>query len=502
MFKKLLIGALLVAAAATEYETDNGVLLLNDETFDAALKEFDPLLVAFVAPWCGHCKRLKPEFGKAAQALAPEGIRIAQVDATQNKDLSDRFDVSGFPTIKFFRGGAPNEYTGGRDAEAIASWLRKRAGPAATKVSTVAEADAFEAKGEVAVVAFVTEGSSVEKTIFEVAGKFDDVPFAVVHDDAAAEIRTKYGVPATGSVVVVVNDFEGQDNLVTYSGSLEGEDGADALVKFVTGNSLPHVITFSQEAAPKIFRGEIRTHFLLFADASEGATGKALTAFRTAAKENVGKALFVNVPPSEDRVISFFGVTAADMPAAVLVSMGADGGSMKKFKFDSAKIEDASALSAFLEDYTTGKLKPFLKSAEAPPAEEEAVAPVKTVVGTTFESIVLDDSKDVLLEIYAPWCGHCKSLAPAYEKLGQSVAAAGLSGKVTIAKMDGTLNEIDYEGINVKGFPTIVFLAAGKKATVIDYDGSRDLEGFMAFIKKNAANDVSALVEADDEDDE
>ena len=57
---------------------------------------------------------------------------------------------------------------------------------------------------------------------------------------------------------------------------------------------------------------------------------------------------------------------------------------------------------------------------------------------------------------------------------------------VTIAKMDATANEVDYPGVNVKGFPTLIFFPAGAAVTkVVEYDGARDLEGLTAFLKKN-----------------
>ena len=43
------------------------------------------------------------------------------------------------------------------------------------------------------------------------------------------------------------------------------------------------------------------------------------------------------------------------------------------------------------------------------------------VVGRNFDEIVNDPSKDVLIEFYAPWCGHCKALAPKFDELGEKV---------------------------------------------------------------------------------
>ena len=47
---------------------------------------------------------------------------------------------------------------------------------------------------------------------------------------------------------------------------------------------------------------------------------------------------------------------------------------------------------------------------------------LQVVVGETFKEIVNDPTKDVLIEFYAPWCGHCKSLEPKYNELGEKVS--------------------------------------------------------------------------------
>ncbi|GBG25026.1 Protein disulfide-isomerase A6 [Hondaea fermentalgiana] len=109
---------------------DGRVLELSDKTFDETVQQSDDaFLVSFTAPWCGHCQRLHPEWAQAASELAGSGVVIANVDATANEALAQRFGIQGFPTIKFFPPGAMNkdddaaeDYQMERSAEAIVAW--------------------------------------------------------------------------------------------------------------------------------------------------------------------------------------------------------------------------------------------------------------------------------------------------------------------------------------------------------------------------------------------
>jgi protein disulfide-isomerase A6 len=109
-----------------------------------------------------------------------------------------------------------------------------------------------------------------------------------------------------------------------------------------------------------------------------------------------------------------------------------------------------------------------------------AAIPSNVVVLTpdNFNEIVLDEKKDVLVEFYAPWCGHCKNLAPTYEKVA---TAFKLEEDVVIANVDADKYKDLAEKYGVSGYPTLKFFPKDNKAGE-DYDGGRDLDEFVAFI--------------------
>ncbi|GFY94920.1 thioredoxin family protein [Actinidia rufa] len=118
-----------------------------------------------------------------------------------------------------------------------------------------------------------------------------------------------------------------------------------------------------------------------------------------------------------------------------------------------------------------------------------AATPSNVVVLTPdkFE-LVLDETKDVLVEFYAPWCGHCKNLAPIYEKVA---AAFKLEDDVIIANVDADKHKELGEKYGVSGFPTLKFFPKGNKAGE-DYDGGRDLDDFVTFINEKCGTSRDA----------
>jgi protein disulfide isomerase len=122
-----------------------------------------------------------------------------------------------------------------------------------------------------------------------------------------------------------------------------------------------------------------------------------------------------------------------------------------------------------------------LKSAPIPEPSDE---PVRVLVGKNFKEVVLDSDKEVLVEFYAPWCGHCKNLAPHYDAAAKALAN---NPNIIIAKVDSTENEV--AGVDIQGFPTLKWWGKDKSADPVEFNGGRDAEGILSWIKDHTEYD-------------
>uniref|UniRef100_A0A8D2DDG5 protein disulfide-isomerase n=1 Tax=Sciurus vulgaris TaxID=55149 RepID=A0A8D2DDG5_SCIVU len=429
MLSRALLCLALAAAArvgADAPEEEDHVLVLKKSNFAEALATHKYLLVEFYAPWCGHCKALAPEYAKAAGKLKAEGseIRLAKVDATEESDLAQQYGVRGYPTIKFFKNGdtaSPKEYTG--DVE-----------------------------------------SDFAKQFLLAAEAIDDIPFGITSN---SDVFSKYQLSKDGVVLFKKFD-EGRNNF-------EGEITKENLLDFIKHNQLPLVIEFTEQTAPKIFGGEIKTHILLFLPKSVSDYDSKLSNFKKAAGGFKGKILFIFIDSDHadnQRILEFFGLKKEECPAVRLITLEEE---MTKYKPESEELT-AERISEFCHRFLEGKIKPHLMSQELP--EDWDKQPVKVLVGKNFEEVAFDEKKNVFVEFYAPWCGHCKQLAPIWDKLGETYRD---HENIVIAKMDSTANEV--EAVRVHSFPTLKFFPARADRTVIDYNGERTLEGFKKFLE-------------------
>jgi len=480
----LFFGVLAFAGnALCTVEKDEGVLVLTGDNFQETIDNHEFVLVEFYAPWCGHCKALAPEYAKAAQALAEKdsNVQLGKVDCTEHTKLGEQFEVRGYPTLKFFRNGKPVEYNGGRTSDTIISWLEKKTGPPAKTLDTVEAAKAFIDEAEVAVVGFFKDVESADAKVFlSVASGMDDYPFGIASD---AAVLKEYEIE--GDTVVLFKKFdEGRNNF-------EGEVTEAAITKFVAGNALPLVIEFNQDTAQKIFSGEIKSHLLLFVSAKADAYASQVEIAKKIATENKGDLLFVTINTDEEdhkRIMEFFGIEDSELPSMRIIKLEED---MSKFKPASTELSEDN-IRSFVTSYKAGDLKPHLMSEDIPEGWDKE--PVKVLVGKNFVDVALDTNKDVLVEFYAPWCGHCKSLEPIYNQLGEKFKD---NAEIVVAKMDSTANEV--EQVKVQGFPTLKLFKKGDNK-IIDYNGERTLEGLSKFLESGGVD--GAAPEEEDEGEE
>ncbi|KAF3446999.1 hypothetical protein FNV43_RR12179 [Rhamnella rubrinervis] len=476
-----------IYAEGEESEPKEFVVSLDQSNFTDFVSKHDFIVVEFYAPWCGACKALAPLYEEAASILSSNDppVVLAKVDAVEevNKELASQYEVDGYPTIKILRNGGKTiqEYKGLREsADNIVSYVKKHRGPASVEIKTVEDTSTLTAEKKIGIVGVFPKFSGEEFENFTaIAEKLRaDYEFGHTKD---ANLLPHGDSSVTGPVIRLLKPFD--EPFVDIK-----DFNTDAVEKFIEETSTPIVTEYTGDLhyhpyVKKFFNNPNAKAMLFLNFSSE------VDAFRPKYHEvaekyrKEGISFLLGDLETSERALQYIGVKEDQAP--VIVIQTSDG---KKYLKANVKPEN---IADWVKDYKDGKVQQYIKSAPIPEENNESV---KVVVADSLQDMVFNSGKNVLLEFYAPWCGHCKKLAPILEEVAVSYEN---DPDVVIAKFDATANDIisDFE---VKGYPTMYFIS--KSGKLFGYDEKRSKEDIIAFIEKNRdKSDKQAEGQADNQ---
>lgn len=452
-------------------ESSTSVITGSKSNFESLIKSEEPVLVEFFAPWCGHCKKLAPEYETAAGELKKNNIKLASVDCTVETEICNTRAIKEFPTLAVFKSGSEiTRYKGPRESGAIVKFMKKQASPAVTVFDNPDQLKKFVDSDDFVVVGFFKnpEGESA-KTFKAVAENMrSDFLFAIMTEPTGTSYKD--------GQIVVYRNFDEKEVV------MKEKVGIESLSHFVTAESFPLTAEIGPDNYSRYFDSGFPMAYFFYADEKQKEQYE--SAVITAAKAVKGKVLVVFINGA------LYGQHAESLnlpqewPAFAVHEVKSD------FKYPLAKGVSltADSLKKHLVAFTEGKLKPNFKSEPIPKDEDSSNEPVRTLVHDNFDAVAFDKSKDVLVEIFAPWCGACKRIAPEYTELAKNIASSTGGDKFILAKFDGTANDIPASlNFRLEHYPTFKLIKSGSNE-VISYEDDLSYNDLLRFLKKNAGN--------------
>ncbi|UJR35665.1 hypothetical protein I4U23_028415 [Adineta vaga] len=475
--RSVLCIALFIACAT--YASASDVLVLTDSDFETKVKQYDILLAEFYAPWCGHCKRLAPEYETAATALIKNDppVALAKVDCTVETKICAKYGVSGYPTLKIFKNGEVSEdYNGPREADGIVSTMRSKAGPSYRVLESLADYEKFLEHNDHSIIGyFDSDSHSLKNDLVRAADQLSE-KFRFAYT-TAKEVLEKAG--QTNKILIhqpkrLHSKFEDAFSVIEGVG-----DKVKSFIQDKIHGLVGHRV--SSNAADYVKPNVVVYYNVDYVRDTKGTNyvrNRILKVAKKLADESVKARFAVSNLDDFRQELTEFGIDDAKKDGKYVLARGPND---EKYKMTGDFSYEA--LEDFARKLVKGDLEQYLKSQPVPEQTED----VKVIVAKNFNDIVNDETKDVLIEFYAPWCGHCKSLAPKYDELAKKLKK---ESSIVIAKMDATENDVP-SGYEVQGFPTIYFAPKNNKKNPRKYEGGREVDDFIKYLAKESSEPLT-----------
>uniref|UniRef100_A0A7N0REQ1 Thioredoxin domain-containing protein n=1 Tax=Kalanchoe fedtschenkoi TaxID=63787 RepID=A0A7N0REQ1_KALFE len=443
------------------------VIELNADTANRIIDLNEFVLVLGYAPWCDRSAETMPQFAEAAMALKGLGssVVMAKIDAERYPKAASFLGIKGFPTLLLFVNATSNAYTGGYAWQEMVIWVRKKTGFPVIRINSLSHADSFVKRfSTFAIGLFENFEGPVYREFLDAATLNNEIQFAEVSDVEIANVlypEFKRDGPFMGLVKSEPERF------TSYLGTFK----TDSILEFLDHHKLPLVNILTEANSARVYSSSIKLQVFVFAEVEEFE--KLLKPLQDIARKFLSKIMFVLVDIGQDNLakplLTLFGLEELDDVTVVAFNEGFSSKYLLEGQPATSRIEE------FCSKLYDGTLQPYFKSQAIPVNEGN----ILIVVGKTFDELVLNNAKNLVLEVHTPWCIDCDSTSKQVEKLAKHFK--GLNSLV-FARIDASANE--HPKLKVDHFPTLLFYPAADKINPIHLSTRSGLKELAASINK------------------
>ncbi|MCD7448161.1 Protein disulfide isomerase-like 1-6 [Datura stramonium] len=445
------------------------VLELNNDNTKRTIDGNEYVLVLGYAPWCMRSAELMPKFAEAATALKELGspLLMAKVDAERYPKVASSLDIKGFPTLLLFVNGTSQPYTGGFSAEELVIWARKKTGVPIIRISSDAEASHFLKKHSMFMVGLFGKFEGPDYDEFTKAAEMDnEIQFV---ETSNAKIA-KHLFPDFKSTSLFLGLVKSEPEKYT---EYEGTFSRDGILQFLDDNKFPLITVLTELNAARVYSSTNKVQVLIIAEPDDFK--KLVEPLQVVARKFKSKIMFIFVDIREDNLakpfLTMFGLEESDDSVVVSFNYSSSLKYLLESDTTPTSIED------FCSGLLSGTVSPYYKSQPIPDNKNMSVL---TVVGKTFDELILNSPENILLEIHTPWCITCETTSKQMEKLAKHFK--GLDNLI-FARIDASLNE--HPKLQVDDYPTLLFYSADDKTNPIQLNTKSSIKELAALVNKN-----------------